>query len=134
MTPLDVFGGVMYLLFFAPFLFPLAPWFAKRPRGAWLVCCAAVSVLVLLFPTMFWWGCDWSNCGQGAVAIFILAPSLAALCRDHAAFRLGGGAQTCTHADIRPAPVRSLTGRRYEVSASAPLICRASAAGPRARK
>ena len=43
MTPLDVFGGVMYLLFFAPFLFPLAPWFAKSPRGAWLVCCAAVS-------------------------------------------------------------------------------------------
>ncbi|MEH2498096.1 hypothetical protein V1294_004575 [Bradyrhizobium sp. AZCC 1678] len=56
MTPLDVFGGAMYLLFFAPFLFPLAPWFAKRPRGAWLVCCAAVSVLVLLFPAMFWWG------------------------------------------------------------------------------
>ena len=74
MTPLDVFGGVMYLLFFAPFLFPLAPWFAKRPRGAWLVCCAAVSVLVLLFPAMFWWGCDWSNCGQGAVAIFTFAP------------------------------------------------------------
>ena len=49
--------------------------------------------------------------------------SLAALCRDDPAFRLGGGAQTCTHADIRPAPVRSLTGRRYEVSASAPLIC-----------
>jgi hypothetical protein len=32
MTPLDVFGGVKYLLFFAPFLFPLAPWFAKTPR------------------------------------------------------------------------------------------------------
>lgn len=74
MTRLDVFGGVMYLLFFAPFLFPLAPWFAKRPRGAWLVCCAAVSVLVLLFPAMFWWGCDWSNCGQGAVAILVIAP------------------------------------------------------------
>src|SRR5215211_7047485 len=29
MARLDVFGGVMYLLFFAPFLFPLAPWFAK---------------------------------------------------------------------------------------------------------
>jgi hypothetical protein len=74
MTPFDIFGGVMYVLFFAPLLFPLAPWFAKRPRGAWLVCGVAVSVLVLLFPAMFWWGCDWSNCGQGAVAIFILAP------------------------------------------------------------
>ena len=39
MTPLDVFGGVMYVLFFAPFR-----------------------------------TCDWSNCGQGAVAIFIVAP------------------------------------------------------------
>ncbi len=47
--------------------------------------------------------------------------SLAALYRDHAAFRLGGGTQTCTHADIRPAPARPLTGRRYEVSASAPV-------------
>ena len=74
MTPLDVFGGVMNLLFFVPFLFPLAPWLAKRPRGAWRVCFGAVSVLVLLFPAIFWWGCDWSNCGQGAVAIFILAP------------------------------------------------------------
>jgi hypothetical protein len=74
MTPLDVFGGVMNLLFFVPFLFPLAPWLAKRPRGAWRVCFGAVSVLVLLFPVIFSWGCDWSNCGQGAVAIFILAP------------------------------------------------------------
>lgn len=74
MTRLDVFLGLMYLLLFASFLFPLAPWFAKSPRGAWLVCCAAVSVLVLLFPAMFWWGCDWSNCGQGAVIIFIVAP------------------------------------------------------------
>lgn len=74
MTRLDVFGGAMYLLFFAAFLFPLAPWFAKRPRGAWLVCGAAVSVLVLLFPAMFWSVCVWSNCGQGAVGIFILAP------------------------------------------------------------
>jgi hypothetical protein len=74
MTPLDIFGGVMYLLFFAPFLFPLAPWFAKSPRGAWRVCYGAVSVVVLLFPAIFWWGCDWSNCGRGAVAIFILAP------------------------------------------------------------
>ena len=48
MIRLDVFGGVMYLLFFAPFLFPLAPWFAKRPRGAWRVCYGAVAVLVLL--------------------------------------------------------------------------------------
>jgi len=64
----------MYLLFFAPFLFPLAPWLAKRPRGAWRVCCGVVSALVLLFPAIFSWGCDWSNCGQGAVAIFILAP------------------------------------------------------------
>ena len=74
MTPLDVFGGVMYFLYLAPFLFPLAPWFAKTPRGAWLVCGAAVSVLVLLFPAMFSWSCDWSSCGQGAIAIFMLAP------------------------------------------------------------
>ena len=102
MTPHDVFEGVMYFLCFAPFLFPLAPWFAKSPRGVWLICCAAVFVLVLLFPAMFSWGCEWSNCGQGAVAIFIVA-RLAALCRDHPAFRVGGGAQTCAHADIRPA-------------------------------
>ncbi len=74
MTPLDVFEGVMYVLFFAPFLFPLAPWFAKTPRGAWLVCGAALVVLGLLFPAMFWWGCIWSNCGQGSIAIFMLAP------------------------------------------------------------
>jgi hypothetical protein len=74
MTRLDVFFGGMYLLFFATFLFPLAPWLAKRPRGAWLICCAAVAALVLLFPALFWWGCGWSNCGQGAIAIFMLAP------------------------------------------------------------
>ena len=74
MTRFDVFGGVMYVLFFAPFVFPLAPWFAKTPRGTWLVCCAAVAVLVLLFPAMFWWGCDWANCGQGAFIIIFLAP------------------------------------------------------------
>jgi membrane protein implicated in regulation of membrane protease activity len=64
----------MYFLFLAPFLFPLAPWFAKTPRGAWLVCGAVVSVLALLFPAMFSWGCKWSSCGQGAIAIFMLAP------------------------------------------------------------
>src|SRR5262245_2703777 len=74
MTPLDVFGGLMSVLFFAPILFPLPPCFAKTRRGAWLGCRAAVSVLLLLFPAMFWWGCDWANCGQGAVAIFMLAP------------------------------------------------------------
>ena len=25
------------------------------------------------FPGHFWWGCDWSSCGQGALAIFIIA-------------------------------------------------------------
>ena len=74
MTRLDVFFGFMYLLFFAPLFFPLAPWSAKTPRGAWLICCAAVCVLALLFPALFWWGCDLANCGQGAVAILIGAP------------------------------------------------------------
>jgi hypothetical protein len=74
MTPHDVFEGVMYFLYLAPFLFPLAPWFAKSPRGVWLICCAAVSVLALLFPALFSWGCEWSNCGQGAIAIFMVAP------------------------------------------------------------
>ena len=74
MTRLDVFGGFMYLFYFTAFLFPLAPWLAKRPRGAWLVGCAAVSLLVLLFPALFWWGCPFLDCGQGAIAIFFLAP------------------------------------------------------------
>ena len=74
MTRLDVFVGVMYFLLFASLLVPLAPWLAKRPRGAWLLCCAAVCVLGLLFPALFWWTCGWSNCGQGAVGIFMLAP------------------------------------------------------------
>ena len=87
----------------------------QRPRGAWLVSCAAVSVLVLLFPAMVVKLRLRSRCN------FRSRSSLAALYRDHAAFRLGGGTQTCTHADIRPAPARPLTGRRYEVSASAPV-------------
>jgi len=106
MTPLDVFGGVMYLLFFAPFLFPLAPWFAKRPRGAWRVCYGAVSVLVLLFGG----GCDWSNCGQGAVAIFILAP-LWLLFAVITPFSTWAVARKLARSPSDP-PVRSMTGLR----------------------
>src|SRR5215213_953844 len=70
MTRLDLFGGFLSFFLVAPFLVPLAPRLAKRPRGAWLVCCAVVAVLLLLFPAMFWWGCGWMDCGQGALALF----------------------------------------------------------------
>jgi hypothetical protein len=71
---LDLFGYFMYLVFFSSFLIPLTPWLAKRPRGAWLACFAAVTILVAVFPVLFWWGCGWSNCGQGAIALFFLVP------------------------------------------------------------
>ena len=74
MHPIDVFIVVMYVLLFASLLVPLAPRLAKSPRGAWLVCFAAVAVLGLVFPAIFWWTCEWSNCGQGAVGIFLVAP------------------------------------------------------------
>src|SRR3954465_4846610 len=105
--------AVMYLLFFAPFLFLLAPWFAKTPRGAWRVCYGAVTALVLLFPAIFWWGCDWSNCGQGAVAIFVLAPVWLLFAVITPFPTWGGGAQACTHG-IRPVRSHCLTGRPVE--------------------
>jgi hypothetical protein len=74
MTRLDLFGAFLSFFLVAPLLLPLAPWLAKRPRGAWLIGCAVVAVLVLLFPAMFDWGCGWMNCGQGAIALFYLVP------------------------------------------------------------
>lgn len=55
--------------------FPAVPWlFGVRwgRKGVWLSTASAVVVLLCLFPILFWFGCG--DCGQGAIAIFVLVP------------------------------------------------------------
>lgn len=55
--------------------FPAVPWlFGVRwgRRGVWLSTGFAVAILLCLFPIVFWTGCG--DCGQGAIAIFVLVP------------------------------------------------------------
>ncbi|WP_148287806.1 hypothetical protein [Rhodopseudomonas sp. B29] len=57
--------------------FPAVPWmFGARwgARGIWWSTGFAVVVLLCLFPAVFETACIASACGQGAIAIFVLAP------------------------------------------------------------
>lgn len=71
-----MFDTLMYAMLFLPMGFPVVPWlFRARSglRGIWIstgFCLAALA----LFPFLFFSGCVAVNCGQGAIAIFILGP------------------------------------------------------------
>lgn len=55
--------------------FPVVPWlFGPRwgRKGVWVGTASAVVILLCLFPVVFWTGCG--DCGQGAIAIFVLVP------------------------------------------------------------
>jgi hypothetical protein len=58
------------------FGFPATPWlFGARwgARGVW-ISTGCVLVILLFFPKLFFDACDAANCGQGAIAIFVLGP------------------------------------------------------------
>lgn len=71
-----MFDALMYPMLFLPLGFPVVPWlFRKRwgPWGIWLST-GFVIVTLLLFPFVFFSACVAVNCGQGAIAIFMLGP------------------------------------------------------------
>jgi hypothetical protein len=68
----DVLVNSLVVLSFG---FPALPWlFGPRwgRRGVWLSTGFAVAILLCLLPIVFWFGCG--DCGQGALAIFVLVP------------------------------------------------------------
>jgi hypothetical protein len=67
---------LMYLLLFLSLGFPVVPWlFRARSarRGIWLST-GFVIVALICFPFLFFGACVATNCGQGAIAIFMLGP------------------------------------------------------------
>jgi hypothetical protein len=67
----------MNLMVILSFGFPAVPWFFGARwgrRGIWLSTGFAVVVILCFFPLLFFAACDVSNCGQGAIAIFVLGP------------------------------------------------------------
>jgi hypothetical protein len=67
---------VIYLTIILSVGFPAVPWFFGLRwgrKGIWL---STVFVVVVLccFPLLFGAACVASNCGQGAIAIFVLGP------------------------------------------------------------
>ncbi|PDT87178.1 hypothetical protein CO669_26910 [Bradyrhizobium sp. Y36] len=70
-----MFDVLVNLLVALSFGFPAVPWlFGARwgVRGVWLSTGSAVVILLCLFPALFGAGCG--DCGQGAIAIFVLVP------------------------------------------------------------
>lgn len=70
-----MFDVLVNLLVGLSFGFPAVPWlFGARwgARGVWLSTGFAVAILLCLFPILFGFGCG--DCGQGAIAIFVLVP------------------------------------------------------------
>ena len=74
-----MFDALMYLMYLTVILsfgFPAVPWLFGAPwgrRGIWLST-GCVIVTLCFFPLLFWAACIASNCGQGAIAIFVLGP------------------------------------------------------------
>jgi hypothetical protein len=71
-----MFDAMMYLMLFLPLGFPVVPWlFRARSgrKGIWLSS-GFVLVTLALFPFLFFSACVSVNCGQGAIAIFMLGP------------------------------------------------------------
>ena len=68
--------ALMYLLLFLSLGFPIVPWLFRARwgrRGVWLST-GFVIVALLCFPFLFFGACVATNCGQGAIAIFMLGP------------------------------------------------------------
>lgn len=68
--------ALMYVMLFLSLGFPIVPWlFRARSgrRGVWLST-GFVIVALLCFPFVFFGACVATNCGQGAIAIFMLGP------------------------------------------------------------
>jgi len=68
--------AVIYLTIALSLGFPAVPWlFGARwgRSGVWLGTGLVVVVLCLFVP-LFWSACVAANCGQGAIAIFVLGP------------------------------------------------------------
>jgi hypothetical protein len=91
-----MFDALMYVLLFLPMGFPVVPWlFGARfgQRGIWLST-GFVLVILLLLPFLFFEACVAANCGQGAIAIFMLGPAwiaaalLTVMCAVLASYRL----------------------------------------------
>jgi len=71
-----MFDALMNLMAILSFGFPAVPWvFGARwgRRGVWLST-GCVIVILCFFPVLFWAACIAANCGQGAIAIFVLGP------------------------------------------------------------
>lgn len=68
--------ALIYLTLILSLGFPVVPWFfgARWGRkGIWLSTGLVVAILCLFAP-LFFAACAASNCGQGAIAIFVLGP------------------------------------------------------------
>jgi hypothetical protein len=68
--------ALIYLTLILSLGFLAVPWFFGARwgrRGIWLGTGLAVVILCLFTP-LFFAACDASNCGQGAIAIFMLGP------------------------------------------------------------
>jgi hypothetical protein len=68
--------ALMYLMLVLSLGFPVVPWlFRARSgrRGIWLST-GFVLVALICFPFLFFGACVATNCGQGAIAIFMLGP------------------------------------------------------------
>jgi hypothetical protein len=68
--------ALIYLMLFLSLGFPVVPWlFRVRSgrRGIW-ISTALVIVTLICFPFLFFSACVAANCGQGAIAIFMLGP------------------------------------------------------------
>jgi hypothetical protein len=71
-----MFDSLMYVLLFLPMGFPIVPWLSRTRsgrRGIW-ISTGLVLVTLCLFPFLFFEACVAVNCGQGAIAIFMLGP------------------------------------------------------------
>jgi len=71
-----MFDVLMTLSIVLPFGFPAVPWFsgARWGRtGVWLGT-GFVVVILCFFPLLFSAACIALNCGQGAIALFLLVP------------------------------------------------------------
>jgi hypothetical protein len=68
--------ALIYLTLILSSVFPAVPWFFGarwRRTGIWLST-GLVVVVLSLFTPLFFSACDAMNCGQGAIAIFMLGP------------------------------------------------------------
>jgi hypothetical protein len=71
-----MFDGLINITVILSFCFPAVPWlFGVRwgRRGIWLSTGFVLAILFSFWPS-FDFACAASRCGQGAIAIFVLAP------------------------------------------------------------